>query len=822
MAEGKYTGESLSSDYKSGYNYPNQKLPESKKNEKWYKSNIDYAEKLIGHNEFYRNEYGNKTENFNLRSNIVDIRNFQKYINPGQLDIDKFPAKFQHIGIGNAKIDLLIGDYIGRKHDFRAYISSSDTDGNTRKEEALKRKLLERVAESLANPEIGEEEIQKLVKEIDEYARYDFQDIAEQTANSILKKESIQNNFDFTFTRTFEDLLIAGEQVMYMDVLGGKPVMRRVDPRKVFTAGGGNSLYLHDKDIIVLYDYHSVGQIIDDYWDELSDKDVKKLERRVQYGSDYGLDYAMSNRGSAAILVNDTNGITGSDIGSSDDDTIRLMSPSNLQKYAFGGDYNEDGELRVVTVFWRSRRKIGRLKYLDEFGDEQITYVNEHYVPKEEEGEVVTYMWINEWLRGTKIGSDVYVKMQPVEHSIKSLTNLSSGMPPIVGVTMNTNGYKIQSMMDLLKPFDYAYDIGFWKRELEIATFKGTATAVNAALIPSGFDPQEWLHYTSVDKLMFLDPTQEIMKGPSQGKAAGTFNTFITQEVSMGANTQGIQMLTDYLASIEGTMGKIAGISGAREGEVGVRSSVKTVQTSIEQFTKITERWFQVDAEFRRLCLTKYLECCKIAYKDNPANGMFFLDDISQEYINMSADFLESDFDIHISNSTKDKELFGDLRQLAQAAIQNGQATISDLVTIYSTNSPAKISRKLKESMNKLKEEKQQQQQQIQQSQERLKQMDMQNSELQRQFLADQNQKDRDSAERISLMRAQVEDMASQRKENVDLNRNGVPDDIDLLKAETDVENRKERLKLDKQKLDEVIRHNKESEKIQKQRAKKQ
>ena len=350
---------------------------------------------------------------------------------------------------------------------------------------------------------------------------------------------------------------------MYMDILGGKPVMRRQDPRKVFTAGGGNSLYLHDKDIIVLYDYHSVGQIIDDYWNELSEKDVKKLERRVQYGSDYGLDYAMANRGASAILVNDTDGITGSSIGSSDDDTIKLMSPSNLQKYAFGGDYNEDGELRVVTVFWRSRRKIGKLKYLDEFGDEQITYVNEHYVPKKEEGEVVTYMWINEWLRGTKIGSDVYVKMQPVEHSIKSLTNLSSGLPPIIGVTMNTNGYKIQSMMDLLKPFDYAYDIGFWKRELEIATFKGTATAVNAALIPSGFDPQEWLHYTSVDKLMFLDPTQEIMKGPSQGKAAGTFNTFITQEVSMGANAQGIQMLTDYLASIEGTMGKIAGISGS-------------------------------------------------------------------------------------------------------------------------------------------------------------------------------------------------------------------------------------------------------------------
>tara|TARA_R110000751_G_scaffold164971_1_gene271076 strand:- start:1437 stop:3863 length:2427 start_codon:yes stop_codon:yes gene_type:complete len=808
MAEGKYTGESLSSEHKFGYNYPNQKLSDSQKNKTWYKKNIDYAEKLIGNNEYYLNEHGNKSENYNLRSNIIDTRNFEKYINPGQLELDKFPAKFQHVGIGNAKIDLLIGDYIGRKHDFRAYISSSDSEGNTRKEEALKRQLLEKVAEGLSNPQIGEEEIQKITKEIDEYARYDFQDIAEKTANAILKKESIQNNFDFTFTRTFEDLLVAGEEIMYMDVLGGKPVMRRLDPRKVFTSGGGSSLYLHDKDVIVIYDYNSVGQVIDDYWDHLSDKDVKKLERRNQYGSNSG--------GYSGNLVDNADQITG------DSDDVRLINSPNSQMGGFGEDSNEDGEIRVVTVFWRSRRKIGKLTYLDEYGAEQITYVNEYYVPKEEEGEVVKYMWINEWLRGTKIGSDIYVKMQPVEHSIKSLTNISAGTPPIIGITMNTNGNKIQSMMDLLKPFDYAYNIGFWKRELEIATFKGTVTAVNAALIPSGFDPQEWLHYTSVDKLMFLDPTQEILKGPSQGKSAGTFNTFITQEVSMGANTQGIQMLTNYLGTIEATMGKIAGVSGAREGEIGVRSAVQNVQTELEQFSKITERWFQVDAEFRRLCLTKYLECCKIAYKENPAHGMFFLDDISQEYINMSGDFLESDFDINISNSTKDQKLFTDLRSLAQAAIQNGQATISDLVTIYSTNSPAKISRQLKESMEKIKAEQQQQQQTAQQSQEKLKQMDMQNSDLQRQFIADQNQKDRDSAERITVMRAQVEDMASQRKENVDLNKNGVPDDIDLLKAETDVESKKERLELDKQKLDEQVRHNKEMEEIQKEKAKKQ
>ena len=822
MAEGKYTGESLSTDYKFGYNYPAQKLPDSKKTEKWYKQNIDFAEKLIGHHEFYRNEYSNKTENYNLRSNIVDIRNFEKYINPGQLDIDKFPAKFQHIGIGNAKVDLLIGDYIGRKHEYRAYISAADSDGNNRKEETLKVEMFKRLMELLSNQELTKEEIDVATKNLEEYATYDFQDIAEQTANAILRRESTLQNFDFIFTRTFEDLLVAGEQAMYIDILGGKPVMQRLDPRKVFTSGGGNSMYIHDKDIIVIYDYKSVGQLLDDYWDVLSEADVKKLERREQYMPDQGLDYAMTNQGSSAILAANASQITGPDYGTSVDDTISLLSPSQVQKHAYGGDFNEEGELRIVTVFWRSRRKIGRLKYMDEFGDEQVTYVNETYEVNKEEGESVQWLWVNEWLRGTKIGSDIYTKMQPVEHSIKSLTNLSSGLPPVVGVTMNTNGYKVQSLMDLLKPFDYAFDIGFWKRELEISTFKGTATAVNASLIPSGWDPAEWMHYTSVDKIMFLDPTQEVLKGPAQGKAAGTFNTFITQEVTMGANTTGIQMLTDYLANIEATMGKIAGVSGAREGEVALRSTTRNVQTEIDQYSKITERWFQLDSEFRRICYKKFLDCAKIAYKENPSHGAFLLDEMGQQYISVTSEFPETDFDIHISNSSKDQQMFTDLRQLAQAAIQNGQASIADLITIYTTNSPAKISRKLKDSMEKIKQEQQQAQQRQMESQEKMKQMDMQNSELQRQFVADQNERDRQSAERIALTRAQVEDMASRRKENVDLNKNGVPDDIDLLKAETDVENAGKKLELDRKKLDEVIRHNKEMEGIQKQRAKKQ
>lgn len=802
----KYTASVDENIKYTGYNFPNQKISDDKKTDKWYKKCIDFAEGLVGSNEYYRGEYGNKSENYNLRANIIDVRNFQKYINPAQLDLDSFPAKFQHVGIGNAKIDLLIGDYISRRREFKAYISGKDEDSNTRKEEALKEELFRKTLEIIQKSD-NEQYIQKESEKLKQFMTYDFQDVAEKTANLILQREYKENNFDFLYRRTFEDLLLSGEQVVQVDVLGGKPVMRRIDPRNVFTMGGGSSLYLHEKDIIVLYQYRSLGQIIDDYWDHLSDEDVKKLERRDQYLSDYQSDYFLSNRGDLALLVDNADKIIG-DPSSTSDDTIKLISPNVIEKYAFGGDFNENGEIREVTVYWKSRRKIGKLTYIDEYGDEQITYVNEFYKPKEELGESVKWLWVNEWLRGTKIGQDIYVKMQPVEHGSKSMTNLSSGTPPIIGMTCNTNGYKIQSVMDLLKPFDYAYDIGFWKRELEIATFKGTATAVNASLIPSGWEPAEWLQYTAVDKIMFLDPTQEILKGPSQGKSAGAFNTFITQEVSMGANTTGIQMLTDYLAAIEATMGKIAGVQGAREGEIGSRAAVRNVQAEIGQFAKITERWFQLDSEFRRLSLSKFLEACKIAYKDNPQRGSFLLDDLGQQFVQQYTEFSETEFDLHISDSNSDTQLFNDLRQLAQAAIQNGNAQISDLISIYTTNSSQSIARKLKDSSERLAQQQREAQEQQQQTAQQIKQMELQDNQADREFKASEAQKDRESQERIAEIRAAA--MAYRG----DSDRDGIPDLLEVEKARQKGQLDAKKLEIEERKLSEKERSNRVNEEL--------
>jgi hypothetical protein len=224
-------------------NFPRQKLSEKEKGEDWYKKNIDFAENILTSDFDLRANFTNKKTNYNLRANIINPHDFERFINPDHLDLSSLPASFQHIGIENNKINLLLGEYSKRKKEYRAYLSSNDQEGISRKEIQLKEQLNKTLVEVIKNTSVSDKEIQERLQAFDKYARYDFQDIAEITANKILKKEYKEQDFDFTFLTTFEDLLTAGEQIVYCNVLGGNPVMRRVNTMNLFTLGN-NSMFI--------------------------------------------------------------------------------------------------------------------------------------------------------------------------------------------------------------------------------------------------------------------------------------------------------------------------------------------------------------------------------------------------------------------------------------------------------------------------------------------------------------------------------------------------------------------------------------------------
>jgi hypothetical protein len=98
------------------------------------------------------------------------------------------------------------------------------------------------------------------------------------------------------------------------------------------------------------------------------------------------------------------------------------------------------------------------------------------------------------------------------------------------------------------------------------------------------------MRYVTVNKFAWLDPTNEILKGPSQGKSAGQFNQLTAQQVNIG-DPNAIGMYTNLLVDIENTLGKLAGVSGAREGQIQNREAVGNVEREVAQTSHITEKW---------------------------------------------------------------------------------------------------------------------------------------------------------------------------------------------------------------------------------------
>ena len=798
-----------------GYiSFPRQKLPDSQKTDNWFKKNIDFAEHLLTSDVNLRSNFKNKKSNYNLRANIINVKDFEKYINPDNLDLESLPASFQHIGIENSKINLLLGEYAKRKKEFKAYISNNDHEGIGRKEQQLMEQIKGELTGMIKSTSISEEEIQKRLQQLQKYQTYEFQDVAEMTANKILKKEYKEGDFDFVFLRTFEDLLVGGEEIMYCGVLGGNPVMRRVNPMNVYTMGG-NSMYIEDADIIVEYGYKSVGQVIDDYWDVLSEDDVDFLERGKTDASIGGGGIGLNRD----ISVYDYYGEQGA---------LSIFHPNEMGTRTFSGAFDTYGNVRVLKVCWRSRRKIGELTYFDDEGQEQKDYVPEDYKPNKDLGEKVKWIWVNEWMEGTKIADHIYAVMRPVPYASKSLVNKSKGTPPYVGSVNSTNDYKVQSLMDIMKPLAYSYDIAYYKRELAIATYKGSFTALNSSLVPSGWDPKEWMRYVTINKFAWLDPTNEILKGPSQGKSAGAFNTLTAQQIQVGDPNE-IGMYTNLMLDVENTLGKIAGVTGAREGQIESREAVNNVEREVAQTSHITEKWFAIDSNFRKRVLTKFLECCKYAYKINPKKGQFLLDDMGQEMVTKFDEFVSSEYDIHVSNSTNDTQLYNDLRALGQAAIQNGQATIGDLVAISQSESVQEIARKLEDSARKIKEDNEAMQQKQLEQQQQASQLEAQQADAQRQFemkkhedeIAVKREQIAATVEIANLKEAHTNVRHHMDSTQEDSDSNGVGDYLDIRRTDVDENYKNEQVRLAQEKLAETKRANMAKEEIQRKAANK-
>ena len=666
--------------------FPSQKKSTSEKGKQWRKECINGAENLVLYSDnTLRKSKKNKQINYNLYSDILDQDDVTKIIDPLGLESTFTPAKMQNYPIINPKIDLLVGEEIKRKFDWRVRVINDDAISS--KEKQLSGDLSKIIGEFISKGDYDEEELKKRLEEFQKYKTFEFQDIKEQTGTWILKHLYEKQKMKSKWDKGFKDALLSAEEIYQWDIIAGEPVFFKHNPLNVYTQRSGESPYVEDSEIIVIDSYYPPGKVIDEYHEYFTATDITKIEE-------------LSKNGTPASNYPDLI-IDPRELSQTIDTAVFELG---LKEFASPIDLN--GNIRVLKVYWKSMRKMKKVKFFDEFGEEQFELMPENYQINKDAGEEEKIIWISEWWEGHKIGGGatlstdegIYVKMQPRPIQFRSMENPSLCHPGIVGTIYNTNDNKGMSLMDRMKPYQYMYNSLMYNTELAIATNWGKIMRMPLHEIPAGWEVDKWISYAKYMKIAPVDLFNEGTKGAAMGKLAGAMNQNAPViDMEMG-NT--IQMYMNLMAYIKQEVGEIAGVSAQRQGQVSSNELVGNVERAVSQSSHITEYWFAEHADIKKRCLEIGLETAKIAWKNSKNKKLqFVLDDMSTQMITVNGeDIKEIDFDVCITDGGLDAVILEQLKSLAHAGIQNDKLNFSQLMDIYTTDSLSSIRRKIEKS----------------------------------------------------------------------------------------------------------------------------
>jgi hypothetical protein len=664
---------------------PPQRLTYSRKTQEWRKDNIDYADKhSFYHNESVRKSLKNKVINLNLYNGIVDIRDLTDVVNPFHLDASFIPDNIPHHPIIVPKIDLLVGEEIKRRFDWKVIVTNQDAI--SKKEEDKKKVLMQRLTEYL-QANYSDEELASKMKELENHMKYDWQDLREKMANQILRHYWAEQEFQTKFNNGFKDALIMAEEIYQIDIVHSEPTLDKLNPLKVHAIRGGNSDRIEDSTIIILEDHWSPGKIVDYFHDQLKPEDI-----------DYIMDYSTTKTGGSYsddqnnhVLLRD-----GVESGLGGNSTIdSLFNIAEVNGHYFSSDFtDENGNIRVLRVYWKSLKKIKKVKYYNEFGEEESKIMSEDYIPNKDMGEEVTDLWVNEWWEGTKIGKEIYINMRPRQVQYNKLSNPSYCHPGIVGQIYNTNQGKAVSLLDRCKNYQYLYDVLWDRLNKAIATNYGKIFELDLAKVPENWEIDKWLHFAVVNKIAVIDSFKEGNHGAATGKLAGSMNTQGGRAIDMETGNY-IQQHIQLLEFIKAEMGEIAGVSAQRQGQISSNETVGGVERSVNQSSHITEFWFHTHEQVKLRVLTAFLEAAKVALKGNNKKVQYILDDQTIEMLNIEGEeFAEADYGMVCTSSSKTAELEQAIKQYAQAFLQNG-GSMSTIMDIYFSPSLSDMKKKL-------------------------------------------------------------------------------------------------------------------------------
>lgn len=730
--------------------FPKQQLPFNKKTKKWRKQCVDWGSQRTFFNySLVRKTVIHKKINYDLLNGRLHMSDMELILNPDNIKAGFIPDRIQHYPIMNSKLDVLRGEESKRVFDYRVIVTNPNAVSEI--EENKKQEIFQRLQQLISDTSQSEEEFNQELEKLNDYYTYEWQDMREVRANYLLNHYTKEYNIPLMFNEGFMDAMAVGEEIYQCDIIGGEPTITKVNPLKIRVFKGGYSNRIEDADVILIEDYWSPGKIVDTYYDVLSKKDIEYIENLPDFTGDASKD-SMDNIDERYSFVNMNM------IGEEMNSEGFYFDPLNLFSNGVQGSlipYDLAGNVRVLRMYWKSRRKIKKVKSYDpESGEEVFNFYSENYILDEANGEEEQIFYINEAWEGTKIGEEIYVNMRPRVVQYNRLTNPSRCHFGIVGTIYNLNENRPYSLVDKMKPYNYLYDAIHDRLNKTIAKNWGKIIQLDLAKVPKGWDIEKWLYYAKINNLAVVDSFKEGNIGASTGKLAGGLNNASSGVIDAELGNI-IQNYMNLLEFIKLEMSEVAGISKQREGQISNRETVGGVERATLQSSYITEWLFMVHDDVKRRALECFLETAKIALKGRTKKFPYLLSDNSMKIMEIDGDeFAENDYGLVVDSSNSTQELNQKLDMLAQAALQNQTLNFSTIMKLYSSCSLAEKQRTVERNEQKMQEVQQQQRQEELQQQQQAVEMQLQQKQEEMQMKEQQNIRDNETKILIANIQA--------------------------------------------------------------------
>lgn len=701
-------------------NLPPQQLPFSKKNKKWRKAHLDWADsKTFFNYSLVRKSVIHKKINYDLLNGKLHMSDIELVLNPDNIKAGFVPDRIQHYPIMNSKLNVLRGEESRRVFDYRVIVTNPNAISeieNNKKEE-----LLKNLQELIANTSKSEEEFNQELEKLNDYYTYEWQDMREIRGNAILNHYVKEYNIPLLFNNGFMDAVTVGEEIYQCDIVGGEPIIERLNPLKVRIFKSGYSNKIEDADMIIIEDYWSPGKVIDTYYDVLSKKDIEYIENIPDHVGQASID-SMDNIDERFGYVN--NHMVGEEISTDG----FYFDPFNLFSDSISNSllpYDLAGNIRVLKMYWKSRRRIKKVKSYDpETGEEIYNFYPETYVIDKDNGEEEQILYINEAWEGTKIGTDIYVNMRPRVIQYNRLSSPSRCNFGIIGSIYNLNDSRPFSLVDMMKRYNYFYDVIHDRLNKIMARSWGKLLRLDLAKVPKKWDIEKWMYYAKVNGIAVEDSFKEGNIGSATGKLAGALNNSSSGVIDAEFGNS-IQSQINLLEFIKMEMSEVVGITRQREGQINNRETVGGVERATLQSSHITEWLFVIHDDVKRRVLECFLETAKIAFKGRSKKFPYILSDGSMKIMDVDGDeFAEADYGLVVDNSQGTQELAQKLDMLAQAALQNQTLSFSTIMRLYNSSSLAEKQRLVERDEQAIQERNAQAQQQQLQSQQQMVQLE--------------------------------------------------------------------------------------------------